>query len=157
MYRKALKTRPKNIWAANGVGCVLAHKGDVDDARDIFSQVREATAEMSDVWINIAHVYMEKRQYVQALQMYHNCQSTFRLYNDVALLMYIARAYWKAEKHAEARDYVERAIIETPTNLLIRFNHAVVLQKTALRALQSEKVTGKEVERAVRDLKTAEW
>lgn len=39
------------------------------DARDIFAQVREATSEFEDVWINIAHVYIELGQYVPALQM----------------------------------------------------------------------------------------
>ncbi len=26
MYRQVLRSDPKNIWAANGIGCVLAHK-----------------------------------------------------------------------------------------------------------------------------------
>ncbi|CAJ0609637.1 unnamed protein product [Cylicocyclus nassatus] len=39
------------------------------DARDIFAQVREATSEFEDVWMNIAHVYIELGQYVPALQM----------------------------------------------------------------------------------------
>lgn len=26
MYKQVLKNDPKNIWAANGIGCVLAHK-----------------------------------------------------------------------------------------------------------------------------------
>ncbi|ETN86737.1 hypothetical protein NECAME_16162, partial [Necator americanus] len=59
MFGKALKIEPKNIWAANGIGCVLASKAMWQDARDIFAQVREATSEFEDVWINIAHVYIE--------------------------------------------------------------------------------------------------
>ena len=34
-----------------------------------YVQVRELTAEFSDVWFNIAHVYMEMGQYVPAIQM----------------------------------------------------------------------------------------
>lgn len=64
-----LKKDPKNIWAANGVGAVLANKGYVNEARDIFAQVRDATAEFSDVWLNIAHIYVEQKQYVSAIQM----------------------------------------------------------------------------------------
>ena len=45
MYKQVLKLDPRNIWAANGVGCVLAHKRLLNEARDIFAQVREATAE----------------------------------------------------------------------------------------------------------------
>ena len=45
MYKSVLKIDPRNIWAANGVGCVLAHKKMLVEARDIFAQVREATAD----------------------------------------------------------------------------------------------------------------
>ena len=51
------------------VGAVLAHKGYINEARDIFAQVREATAEFSDVWMNIAHIYVEQKQYINAIQM----------------------------------------------------------------------------------------
>lgn len=64
-----LRTDPKNIWAANGIGAVLAHKGCINEARDIFAQVREATADFCDVWLNIAHIYVEQKQYVSAIQM----------------------------------------------------------------------------------------
>lgn len=50
-------------------GAVLAHKGYINEARDIFAQVREATADFSDVWMNIAHIYVEQRQYINAIQM----------------------------------------------------------------------------------------
>ena len=39
MYKKVLKDDPKNIYAANGIGAVLAHQGHVREARDIFAQV----------------------------------------------------------------------------------------------------------------------
>ena len=41
----------------------------MNEARDIFAQVREATAEFCDVWLNIAHIYVEQKQYVSAIQM----------------------------------------------------------------------------------------
>lgn len=78
------------------------------EARDIFSQVREATADFADVWINIAHIYMEQKQYVSALQMYKNCMNKFNRQMDVQLMLYIARAYWKAQKYSECRDYIEK-------------------------------------------------
>lgn len=51
------------------LGAVLAHKGYITEARDCFAQVREATADFRDVWLNIAHIYVEQRQYVAAIQM----------------------------------------------------------------------------------------
>ena len=47
----------------------MAHKGCINEARDIFAQVREATADFCDVWLNIAHIYVEQKQYVAAVQM----------------------------------------------------------------------------------------
>lgn len=51
---------------------------------------------------------MEQKQYVSALQMYKNCMNKFNRQMDVQLLIYIARAYWKAQKYSECRDYVEK-------------------------------------------------
>lgn len=48
---------------------MLAHKGYINEARDIFAQVREATADFSDVWMNIGHIYVEQKQYISAIQM----------------------------------------------------------------------------------------
>lgn len=69
MFKQVLRIDPKNIYAANGIGAVFAHKGIVNEARDIFAQVREATADFFDVWLNIAHIYVEQKQYVSAIQM----------------------------------------------------------------------------------------
>ena len=50
-------------------GTVLAHKGYFREARDVFAQVREAMADMPDVWLNLAHIYVEQKQYISAIQM----------------------------------------------------------------------------------------
>lgn len=39
IYKQVLRNDSKNIWAANGIGAVLAHKGCIIEARDIFAQV----------------------------------------------------------------------------------------------------------------------
>lgn len=50
---------------------MLAHKGYFREARDVFAQVREATADVPDVWLNLAHIYVEQKQYIGAIQMVH--------------------------------------------------------------------------------------
>lgn len=62
------------------IGCVLAHKHCINEARDIFAQVREATADFCDVWLNIAHIYIEQKQYISAIQMV--CCYTMSKNND---------------------------------------------------------------------------
>ena len=39
MFKQVLRNDPKNLYAANGIGAVLAHKGYIREARDIFAQV----------------------------------------------------------------------------------------------------------------------
>lgn len=60
------------------LGCVMAHKHCINEARDIFAQVREATADFCDVWLNIAHIYIEQKQYISAIQMV--CRSFDRIH-----------------------------------------------------------------------------
>lgn len=49
---------------ANGLGMVLAEKGTLDHAKDVFARVREVSAEvLGDVWINLAHVYLAQNKH----------------------------------------------------------------------------------------------
>ncbi|GMS88584.1 hypothetical protein PENTCL1PPCAC_10759, partial [Pristionchus entomophagus] len=155
-FTKALKCQPKNMWAANGIGCVLAVKKQTQEAREIFSQVREATAEFLDVWINIAHVYMEQGQYVAAVQMYLNAIKKFGKENDSQLLLYLARAYHRTGKLVECRETLEKATLVDPENLVIKFNHALTLQRQATMTMKDEKATYQVVDGAIQDLKTAQ-
>lgn len=64
-------------------------------------QVREATAEVADVWLNLAHVYIEQRQFISAVQMYENCARKFKRRRDPEVLLYMARAHFKCGKLQE--------------------------------------------------------
>ncbi|KAH8040621.1 hypothetical protein HPB51_011936 [Rhipicephalus microplus] len=103
MYKQVLRLDPRNIWAANGVGAVLAHKGYISESRDIFAQVREATADFCDVWLNIAHIYVEQKQYVAAIQMYENCLRKFYRHHHVDILVYLARALFRCNPAARVQ------------------------------------------------------
>ena len=71
-YWKVLQSDPSNIYAANGVGVYFAEKGNLNEARDFFIQVREATGDMPDVWINLAHVYVAQGLYLNAIKLVRN-------------------------------------------------------------------------------------
>lgn len=120
IYKQVLRTDPKNIWAANGIGAVLAHKGCIIEARDIFAQVREATADFYDVWLNIAHIYVEQKQYISAIQMYENCLKKFFKHNNVEIMQYLARAYFRAGKLKEARTTLLKARRVAPQNTVCK-------------------------------------
>lgn len=71
-YAQALKRDPKNSYAANGLAIVLAENNHIDQAKDIFTQVREASPDNSSAWINLAHVFVELKQYNHAITMVNN-------------------------------------------------------------------------------------
>ena len=49
MYKQILRNDPRNIWASNGIGAVLAHKGYITEARDIFAQVHTIIASVKSL------------------------------------------------------------------------------------------------------------
>lgn len=143
---------PRNIWAANGIGAVLAHKGFCIESRDIFAQVREATADFSDVWLNIAHIYVEQKQYISAIQMYENCLKKFFKHHNVEVMQYLARAYFRAGKLNEAKTVLLKARRVAPQDTVLLFNIALVLQRLAMQILKDEKSVLSEVLQAVHEL-----
>lgn len=152
MYKQVLRNDPRNIWAANGIGAVLAHKGAINEARDIFAQVREATADFCDVWLNIAHIYVEQKQYISSIQMYENCLRKFYKYPHVEVLQYLARAYFKAGKLKEAKMTLLKARRVAPQDTVLLYNIALVLQRLAMHILKDVKSTLTTVLQAVHEL-----
>eukprot|EP00102_Acyrthosiphon_pisum_P018617 XP_016655827.1 PREDICTED: RNA polymerase-associated protein CTR9 homolog isoform X2 [Acyrthosiphon pisum] len=151
-YTKVLKYDPRNIWAANGIGCVLAYKHCINEARDIFSQVREATSDFCDVWLNIAHIYVEQKQYISAIQMYESCIKKFFKHDNVEVLQYLGRAYFRAGMLKEAKRVFLKARRVAPQDTIIIYNIAFVLQKLAILILKDEKSNLKDVLKATNEL-----
>lgn len=136
MYKQVLKIDSKNIWAANGVGAVLAHKGLLNEARDIFAQVREATAEFSDVWLNIAHILVEQKQYIRAIQMYENCAKKFFKSSNSEILLFLGRALFRAGKLSDCKQMLLRARHVSPEDTGLIYNLAIVQRKLSKQILQ---------------------
>lgn len=155
MYKQVLKIDPCNIWAANGVGCVLAHKNLLNEARDIFAQVREATADFSDVWLNIAHILVEQKQYIRAIQMYENCAKKFYKHTNTEVLLYLIRALFKANRLSECKSMLLKARHVAPEDPVFMYNLALVQQKLSKQIMSDYKSNLRTVQNAVYDLKSA--
>lgn len=155
LYTDVLKVDARNIWAANGVGCILARKGLLNEARDIFAQVREATADFSDVWLNIAHVLVEHKQYPRAIQMYENCIKKFFKSCNVEVMLYWARALFKANQLNECKALLIKARHVAPNDTVLMHNLAHVQLVLAKQTLQDNKYSLKMVRTAIADLETA--
>lgn len=154
-YSQVLKRDTRNIYAANGIGCIFAYKGMFNEARDVFSQVREAIADFPDVWINIAHIYVEHKQYVAAVQMYENCLKKFYNNSNTEILSYIARALYKANKMSDCKKVLLKARYINPSDLNILFNLAKVLKTLSRQVFEDQKSTYQAVVMAEYELKLA--
>ena len=160
LYKQVLRLDNRNIYATNGIGCVLAYKGHIPEARDVFAQVREATADFPDVWLNIAHIYVEQKQYTAAIQMYENCLKKFFKHHNTEILMYIARAHYKCAstvpnstaKLRECKKIILKARRVAPYDPVILYNLALVLEKLAMKVMQDEKSVLSTVLSAVHEL-----
>ncbi|XP_030622319.1 RNA polymerase-associated protein CTR9 homolog isoform X1 [Chanos chanos] len=155
IYKQVLRNDAKNLYAANGIGAVLAHKGYFREARDVFAQVREATADISDVWLNLAHIYVEQKQYISAVQMYENCLKKFYKHQNTEVLLYLARALFKCGKLQECKQTLLKARHVAPSDTVLMFNVALVLQRLATLVLKDEKSNLKAVLSAVKELELA--
>jgi hypothetical protein len=55
-YKSVMKLRDCNAYAANGLGIVLAERGQLTEARSVFTMIREAMPDLTPVVLNLAHV-----------------------------------------------------------------------------------------------------
>ncbi|KAI1309430.1 RNA polymerase-associated protein CTR9 -like protein [Halotydeus destructor] len=156
LYKQVLRLDTRNIWAANGIGAVLAYKNYIAEARDVFAQVREATADFPDVWLNIAHIYVEQKQYVAAVQMYENCLKKFYKNNNIEILQYLARAYFRGGKLRECKNVLLKARRVAPQDTVVLYNLALVLQRLASQVLAESKSSLRTVLSAVHELGLAQ-
>jgi RNA polymerase-associated protein CTR9 len=58
-YTQTLRRDPMNAYAANGLAITIAENGHIEQAKDIFNQVREANVANPNAWVNLAHAYVE--------------------------------------------------------------------------------------------------
>lgn len=58
-YTQTLRRDPMNAYAANGLVITIAENGHIEQAKDIFNQVREANVAKPNTWVNLAHAYVE--------------------------------------------------------------------------------------------------
>ena len=154
-FKSVLKKDDRNLYAANGIGCVFAQQGRLAEAKDVFISVREAAPTMPEPWINLAHIYLEQKSYDNAIQLYGNCLKKHYDDNDVQLMQFQARACFKASKFAECRQVLLKAMHIAPADEVVRYNTGVATMKLAEQILRSADSTLDGVEGAMTHLRSA--
>lgn len=166
-YKKTMQLQPRNIYAANGLGIMMAEKGNFELAKLIFSQVREASPDMPDAWINLAHIYVAEERYAEAIQLYSVCLSKCYNGQDLEVLLYLAKAYYESKNYPKCITALSRGIHLRPNDLRLWYNLALAQEDYAVATLGQESAlpgtragggqrTMADVQRAIADLKRAQ-
>ena len=159
-YTKALQKSGSNLYAANGLGILLAEKGKIDEAKRTFQMVAEGLMSLGggdhskddgtedsdanankdmltspDIWINQGHIQMAKGNYVAAARNYEQAQQRFFFGMDPRVALYQARNHYEANNMEEAKVTLKRALHVAPWDHRLRFNLAYVYQEHAHRTL----------------------
>lgn len=120
-YKRILGKDPLNAYAANGIGTVLAEKGQIFKAKEVFNRVREVSGDsIADALLNLGHIYLAQKKHPEALQLYKNYMkraedgatpitSKSRTDDDVDVLIYIAFAYFDWARNTELLNDVNAA------------------------------------------------
>ncbi|KRY40955.1 RNA polymerase-associated protein CTR9 -like protein [Trichinella spiralis] len=156
LYKQALRVHPENILAANGVGCVLAHRGYFQEAKEVFSRVCEATGDFVDALLNIAHIYVELRNYVAAIQTYECCLKKFAIHGRLDIWQCLAVAYYRANRLPQSKRILLSARIFAPYDAMTLYSLSFVLKRHAVHVMKDLKSGLKQVLDAVKDLEVAE-
>lgn len=137
-YKKTIQSHPANIYAANGLGIMVAEKGNFELAKQIFSQVREASPDMPDAWINLAHLFVAEERYAEAIQLYSVCLSKCYNGQDLEVLLYLAKAYYEAKNYPKCISTLSRAIHLRPDDLRLYYNIGLAQEDYAVATLGQE-------------------
>ena len=91
-----------------------------------------------------------------AIQMYKNAMKTFHLESDPECLTYLARALFKSGNLIECKNCLIKARHVAPSDTVVLYNLALVMQQLAERKLTDTKSNLKAVVGAVRDLELSQ-
>jgi RNA polymerase-associated protein CTR9 len=112
-YKSILTKDTANAYAANGIGTVLAEKGELFKAKEIFNRVREVSGDtIADAHLNLGHIFLAQKKHPEALRMYQSYMQrtqdgsapiTTKSRDDdvVEVLLYIAFAYFDWARQTE--------------------------------------------------------
>ena len=112
-YKGILSKDNANAYAANGLGTVLAEKGELFKAKEVFNRVREVSGDaIADAHLNLGHIFLAQKRHPEALQMYQSymkrtedgtapISSKSRVDDMVDVLLYIAFAYFDWARQTE--------------------------------------------------------
>lgn len=180
-YRRILSKDNANAYAANGLGTVLAERGELFKAKEVFNRVREVSGDtILDCLLNLGHIYLAQKKHSEALQMYQSYMNRTRASgapitsksqddDEAEVLLYIAFAYFdwarqtelcnnaKAapadERYQKCIEYIEMAMGRSKKeNVTLRYNWCMTKLQSANCVLQK---VNRNIRRTAQEVKYA--
>ena len=171
-YRNVLSTDASNVYAAHGLGCVLAEQGEWGAAKEAMMQVREAKDGYVDVALNLGHIHVQQGQFAAAVKSYEDvidkllpCTGSNGDEPDddveerrTDAFLYLGRAYFLWGQLDEAVKALDQAVKRRGNSALGWYNRALAQEEYAIAVLRKkvEERTLDEVKRAFNRLEEAE-
>lgn len=148
-YGKALNLDKGNYFAAQGLGLIFADRGMVSEAREVFTQVRSAAGEGTnlDSALNQAHALVEMGKYAGAITLYTQALTNVSTANtkQVSLLLYRCRAQYLLALESFDVSAADSAISDArqalqllPSDEPLKFNLGLLLQARATAITKSQ-------------------
>jgi RNA polymerase-associated protein CTR9 len=180
-YAKILQKDKANAYAANGLGTVLAERGELFKAKEVFNRVREVSGDtILDALLNLGHIYLAQNKHPEAVQMYQSYMTRTRSSgapitsknkddDEAEVLLYISFAYFdwarqtelsndvKAapadDRYKKCIEYIEMAIKKSKKeNVTLRYNWCMVKLQAANCVLQK---VNRNIRRTAQEVKDA--
>ena len=173
-FRSVLSSDATNLYAAHGLGCLLAEQGEYAKAKDVLMAVREASASEGyvDVVLNLGHIHVQQGQYAPGVKCYEDvinkllpAQPTQRGEEDAQIAetrtnahLYLARAYYLWGQMDDSLAALDQAVLARPNSALVWYDRALAQEEYAVSVLRkkSEERTLGQVRTAVARLTEAE-
>ncbi|EGG16854.1 RNA polymerase II complex component [Cavenderia fasciculata] len=136
-YSRILSRHNDNIYAANGLGMVAAAKNNLLLATEIFIQLRESAIDVSTISVNLAHVYMSRNLFDNAIKLYEGSLKKCNNTKDMeAIYGYLSKAYFLARRYQECKQILKKAIHFSPSNLALWYNLALAIESQSMAILE---------------------
>ena len=145
-----------NVYAACGLGMVLAEMGHISTAREIFLKIRETVPGTPNVNINLAHVCMVQGRWGEAIHLYQTNLRAIPLDARVDVLTCLGLAFFKNKQFEDAITALQKAFQCNPSSPMLLYNLAFVRQEFGMGILHRQSKTVREIKMAIEELRIAE-
>lgn len=143
-FAMVLKETKGCAYAANGMGMVLSREHKFGEARQAFTAVQEAAVAednqslLANALYNLAQMHLLSKDFATSAKLSETYLQRFAYGHDDSALLCRAKALFEEGKLLDAKEVLQKALHNRPSNLQIRFNLAYVLQEYSTRVFVKE-------------------